>query len=370
MDPFEKRVVGMGACGLDMMATVSSFPKPDSKNLTTSLTYTGGGNCANTLTALSRLGIHCSLVAKIGSDDNGVRVLEELTNDGVNTEHMIVQSGITTPLSYIIVDQSSDTRTCIHTPSGQCVLMSDLQVDLILTGATMLVLDTRHTAAAVTLARAANERNIPVILDVERERDNMQELIPLADYLITNREYPETYAPDTRGDLITGMIRLLMQGQAKIVITTAGAHGSILVTRECYLLDEDRSSSELPDIVKKMNISRRVVDTGAISHSDKDMKPSTISGSEHPSYKESESQSSTRVVVMQCPARPVSKIKDTTGAGDAFIGGIVYGLCMGLRIETMLTLATNIAAMSIEEVGPRAGLPAKDQLDEHLVTPY
>ena len=52
-------LIGMGATGMDYIATVARYPLPDEKVRTTSSCVTGGGNCANTLTALARLGETC-----------------------------------------------------------------------------------------------------------------------------------------------------------------------------------------------------------------------------------------------------------------------------------------------------------------------
>ena len=48
--------------------------------------------------------------------------------------------------------------------------------------------DTRHTEAAAFLARQANERNVPVSVDVERDRysDEFDDLIDRASFVFTN----------------------------------------------------------------------------------------------------------------------------------------------------------------------------------------
>lgn len=58
--------------------------------------------------------------------------------------------------------------------------------------------------------------------------------------------------------------------------------------------------------------------------------------------------------------------KDTTGAGDAFRAGFIYGLAQGLSIEETLRCANGVAALSCRELGARAGLPKKDELQKFL----
>ncbi len=60
--------------------------------------------------------------------------------------------------------------------------------------------------------------------------------------------------------------------------------------------------------------------------------------------------------------------KDTTGAGDAFRAGFIYGLATGLSIEETLRCANGVAALSCRELGARAGLPNQKELEEFIKT--
>ena len=51
-------ILCVGICSLDTIATLDEFPTPDAKLRSTSLTYSGGGNAANTAVAISRLSHH------------------------------------------------------------------------------------------------------------------------------------------------------------------------------------------------------------------------------------------------------------------------------------------------------------------------
>jgi len=64
---------------------------------------------------------------------------------------------------------------------------------------------------------------------------------------------------------------------------------------------------------------------------------------------------------------------DTTGAGDAFHGGFIYGLVKGMSVEETLRFANAVAALKCRAVGARTGLPRLDEVnallaggDEHL----
>jgi len=67
----ENSIVCVGAAGIDAVGIISSFPKPDDKIRTSSLTLSGGGNAANTCSAISKLGVVTSLFSRVGPDANG-----------------------------------------------------------------------------------------------------------------------------------------------------------------------------------------------------------------------------------------------------------------------------------------------------------
>lgn len=59
-------------------------------------------------------------------------------------------------------------------------------------------------------------------------------------------------------------------------------------------------------------------------------------------------------------------IRDTTGAGDAFRAGFIYGLCKGLSIEETMRVANAVAALQCREMGARDALPTEEELNQFL----
>ncbi|MDQ3586666.1 MAG: carbohydrate kinase family protein, partial [Acidobacteriota bacterium] len=67
--------------------------------------------------------------------------------------------------------------------------------------------------------------------------------------------------------------------------------------------------------------------------------------------------------LIETPAFPVpGGCRDTTGAGDAFHAGFLYGMLQGEEIETCLTLGCAVAALKCRRLGARAGLPTPAEL--------
>jgi sugar/nucleoside kinase (ribokinase family) len=60
------------------------------------------------------------------------------------------------------------------------------------------------------------------------------------------------------------------------------------------------------------------------------------------------------------PGFPVKAV-DTTGAGDVFRGGLIYGLLHAYSIDRALRLANAAAALACTRLGATAGIPALDE---------
>ena len=60
-------------------------------------------------------------------------------------------------------------------------------------------------------------------------------------------------------------------------------------------------------------------------------------------------------------------MQDTTGAGDAFIGALLYSLCKGLSWDRALRLSAIVAAANCTGLGARGGMPHQDALRDDLL---
>ncbi|KAJ0113023.1 hypothetical protein Patl1_01676 [Pistacia atlantica] len=103
--PENRIVVGCGGVGLDFLAAVASYPKPDDKIRSTSLKVQGGGNAGNALTCAARLGLNPRIISKVADDPQGKGILEEFEADGVDTSFLVVSKEGNSPFTYVIVDK-------------------------------------------------------------------------------------------------------------------------------------------------------------------------------------------------------------------------------------------------------------------------
>eukprot|EP00882_Tetradesmus_deserticola_P005402 GHRQ01005685.1.p1 GENE.GHRQ01005685.1~~GHRQ01005685.1.p1 ORF type:complete len:493 (+),score=89.17 GHRQ01005685.1:314-1792(+) len=246
------KIVGCGSCGVDYLASVAAYPKPDQKLRTDALVVQGGGNCANALTAAARLGLSPTLVTKIGGDGLGDGILRELQRDGIDTSLVLRAAGHPSPFTYIIVDRDGGTRTCIHTPGAPMVRdeMSPTLISQALAGASLVYFDGRLSEAALLLARAARAAGIAVLVEGERLRPGLQDLLKEADYVVTSAHFPQEWT----GEQCIGdaMLQVAMRlPRARMVFTTLGSKGSVCLLRQ----DKQAASAEqcLQEIIEELS---------------------------------------------------------------------------------------------------------------------
>jgi len=69
--------------------------------------------------------------------------------------------------------------------------------------------------------------------------------------------------------------------------------------------------------------------------------------------------------IIRCPAFVVDVV-DTTGAGDAFHAGYLYGLLQKWPLEDTVRFASAVAALKCRKVGARAGIPTLSDVQRFL----
>ena len=71
--------------------------------------------------------------------------------------------------------------------------------------------------------------------------------------------------------------------------------------------------------------------------------------------------------LLALPAFPVDVV-DTTGAGDAFHGGFIYGILQGWSAPEIVRFASAVASINCRQLGGRTGLPTVEEVNQFLET--
>ncbi|KAA6416772.1 MAG: carbohydrate kinase [Trebouxia sp. A1-2] len=346
------KIVGLGSVGLDYLAQVAAFPKPDEKLRTKQMETRGGGNCANALTAAARLGLEPHLVSKVGADSIGEEIEQELLSDGVQTNFLLKATDHPSPFTYIIVDKQGGTRTCIHTP-GASYAPEDLDqdtIDRILSNAQLAYFDGRLTESAVVLARAARKRGIPVLVEAERLRPTLEVLLQEADYVCTSAHFPQQWTGEASlGDALHTTLQRLPN--VKWMVTTLGKKGSVLLER-C----PDQAATAAAAQAASAEASANADPSNAASYGTQNGESTVVDGA-----------LVAKMTVASAASLPQEAIEDTTGAGDAFIGTVLYAVTQGMPRDKMLKLAAVVAACKCTALGARPGLPYAQDISPELL---
>ncbi|XP_061368600.1 uncharacterized protein LOC133311560 isoform X1 [Gastrolobium bilobum] len=341
-------IVGFGGACVDFVAAVPSFPKPDTKIRTTQLKVQGGGNTGNAMTCAARLGLKPRIISKVAKDAQGRALLEELEADGVDTSFFVVSKEGTSPFSYVIVDSQTKTRTCIFTEGYPPMVPEDLpRANLLsaLEGARVVYFDVRLPESALVIAQEAFRQNISILVDAERPREGLNDLLPLADYVICSEKFPQAWTETSSipRALVSIILRL---PRLKFVIATLGEDGCIMLEK---CVDEGSHLEEMDVDTSLKSLTRRKNDSIAM--------PTCIASSVTKFRAEGIGSVCGRLYFCTAEKIPPSELIDTTGAGDAFVGAVLYAICANLSPEKMLPFASYVAAASCRALGARSGLP-------------
>ncbi|KAG7036279.1 Ketohexokinase, partial [Cucurbita argyrosperma subsp. argyrosperma] len=349
--PQNRVVLGVGTVSVDFLAAVTSYPNPDDKIRTTSLKVQGGGNVGNALTSAARLGLTARIISKVANDSQGRSILEELEADGVDTSFLVVSEGGISPFTYVIVDNKTHTRTCIHTPGSPPMVPDDLSRSSLLSaldGARIVYFDARLYETALVVAQEATRQNIPVLVDAERKREGLDDLLTFANYVVCSAKFPQasvlssflfferylmgqewTEAPSIPSALISMLLRL---PKLRFVIVTLGENGCIML---------ERITNEIPDQLEEFEVDGLL----EVIKGRKDKKiniPTSVSSPVAKLRAEGIGTVCGRLLLGTAEKIPESEIVDTTGAGDAFIGAVLYALCANMPPEKLLPFSAQV----------------------------
>lgn len=259
---------------------------------------TSGGSGANTIAGLASFGASAGYIGKIADDELGHQFMREMMATGVPFHTRPLKEGPATARSIIFV--TDDGHRSMNTFLGATVLFSreDVDADMVRAGSILYLegylFDKDEAKAAFVhaaeIAKAAGRKVA----------------VTMSDSFCVDRH--------------RASFRQLVRGFADIVFAN-----------EAELL----SLYETSDFDSALNALQADCAVAAVTRS---AKGSVVIGDGAP------------IVV---PAEPVKKVVDTTGAGDQYAAGFLFGVARGLPLVTCAKLGHIAAAEVISHYGPR-----------------
>ena len=316
-------VVGLGALNVDNIYQVDRILE-DGEAVVKEWGLFPGGSAANTIYGLAKLGVNTGFSGVVGDDTEGKILVKDFQQAGVDISQVRVKHGAKTGATLCLSDNRGKRSLYVLPGANNQLTMDDLDLTYI------------NRAKMLHLSSFADDRQFKVSLEVMDKLDpsvklsfspgalyavkGLSVLSPLLQrthVLFLNRN---EMGQLTGEDVIAGAKTCLKQG-CRIVVVTLGEGIRLklekgAVTAVGYIRDAENEYAVEPT---SPNIASEV---------------------------------------------------NTTGAGDAFATGFLYGLINDRELEECGRLGNIVAQFSTTRAGARQGLPTLNQLTKRYQELY
>ncbi len=218
-------VLAVGLNSIDLLAVIDGHPAANAKTQMHEYAELPGGQAASAASAMARLGLRTGYIGRFGDDDFGRRGLDSLRAEGVDVTHVVTVPGATSQFAMVLVDRLSGTRTVLwNRHPGLAMAPADVPA-VAVQAARVLHVDCHETAAVAAAAAAARRAGTRTVVDVERVRPGLDQLLRHIDVVIAAESFPVEYTGAT--SLGAGLAALQRDTGAAVVCVTLGAQGSL-----------------------------------------------------------------------------------------------------------------------------------------------
>ena len=295
------RIVVIGGGGIDYSSRCAKIPTISEIVPAGELISSPGGKGATQSVTAARLGAEVHFIGCLGKDDNGDRVLTALNDSGVNTE-FVERSYKPTSTSLIIVNYDGDNITACHPGANLDLSIETInKAKGIIAEADIVVCQLEnHNSVLEHSIATARQFGVPVLL-------NSSPAIPFDINLFTD-------------------ISVLIMNQIEADYYT---------NNEILTLEDAKSAAE--DFIDE-GVESVIITLGRLG-----CLTASRDGVEH-------------------IFAPSAKAKDTTSAGDVFIGAFAWAIAQGDNIMHASDIACKCASLSIQYQGAIDSVPDFNQI--------
>jgi ribokinase len=297
------RITVVGSANMDLTFRAATLPRPGETVFGKSFVRGFGGKGANQAVAAARQGAAVSFVGKVGTDEFGRAIREQLTREGIDVTYLGDDPERPTGTAAILVDDAGE-NAIVGVPGANLGLTpDDVRAAGALLQSSAIVLAPCETMIETLTAafQIAHRAGATCILNPAPARALPAELLAVVDVIVPNELELRAltgHSTETLGDVAAAANQLRARGP-RIVVVTLGPRGAL------------------------------VVDAHTQTH---------FSG----------------LIVTAV---------DTSGAGDAFCGALAAHLADSLSIIEAANAANRVAALSVTRPGTQASFPRSGEPD-------
>lgn len=298
------RVVVLGVFVADTTYRADRLPRMGETMLGTSFALGPGGKGSNQAIAAARLGGDVTMLTRLGRDDFADMAIQTWADAGVRPE-VLYDSANHTGAAFVFVDDNSGDNAIIIAPGAAATLSSadaDSWSSVISEADVFMTQLEQPEEAAMRGLQIARQAGVTTILNPAPAMDLTDEMLALCDYITPNET--ETHA--LTGISLTSLDQV---EKAARILQERGAGVPVITLGE--------RGAYVPAI-------------GLI------------------------------------PATSVGTVVETTGAGDAFNGGLATALARGAVPKRAVQVGCATAGISVTRAGAAASMPTLAEVQSHL----
>lgn len=296
----------VGSYVVDLMSRTPRMPKPGETVLGGPFRMGPGGKGGNQAVAAARQGSSVRMVTKVGNDSFGKDALQNFENERIDTAYVFVDETEATGAALIAVDDQSENMIVVALGACGNLNAEDVKkAEASIRQSDILLVQLETSLEAVQEAvRLAQTHAVPVILNPAPYQPFPRELLKNVTYITPN---------ETEASLLTGI-----------------------------QVQDDASAEEAAKMLHNWGVPHVIITLGKRGCF---YYNGTVGK---------------RVESFQVEA------VDTTGAGDAFNGGLAHALASGQSLEEAIVYANAVAALSVTRVGTAPAMPSKSEVEKLL----
>lgn len=304
-------VVGLGALNTDHIYKVERI-LVDEEATVKEYAMSPGGSAANTIYGLAKLGVSAGFIGVTGDDAEGKLLVQDFEKVGVDTSQIKVKREAKTG-SVLCLSDSQGRRSLYVSPGANSLLTTaDLDLDYI------------SKARMLHVSSFADDRQFKVLL-----------------------ELMDKLAPSIKVSFTPGAL-----------YATKGLKALAPILARTYVLFMNQNEIR--------QLTGQDVPAGAKSCLKQGCHIVVVTLGRGDSWKTVMATSYIRDAENEYTVEPadthIISVLDTTGAGDAFAAGFLYGLLNDRGLRECGQLGDIVAEFSISKMGARQGLPTLNEL--------
>lgn len=292
-------VVGFGALNVDKLYRVNRIAKEGEESFVLHMNESPGGSAANTIVGLARLTAKTGFIGKVANDNEGQLLLDDFRREGVNIDGIVIAKEGRSGTVSAFVDKTGERALYVHPSVNDRLSFEEISLEYV-TQTKFL-----HISSMDRKPFQAQKKLVNELPDVKISLDPGE---------MYARKGLEKLKPILRRCFII----MPSENEVKLLTGKAWAEGA-----------KDLLNEGVDIVAVKLGEKGCYVTDGIQSH--------TVQ-----------------------PYR--TKVTDTTGAGDAFCAGFLYGLLKKKDLHECGRLGNLVASKCIERTGARTGLPQAYEL--------